>query len=122
MDLSAPDTYSRPSVSPDAPRSAAGHFTQPFLYVGDQLKRDPDWLLRKALYGCAALTILTSFLAAVDIGLSVFIAAAILVVWGAAAVLTHSITARSSFDPRLGLLLVMIGVGTAVVATVAWAS
>lgn len=77
-----------------------------------KLVADPDFLLRKGLYAAAALTIGAVFSGMLGVGISVLLAAAVLIAWGVAGLLTFALIGRSSFDPRLAFVLLMIGIGT----------
>ena len=86
------------------------------LRLSQRMADHPDYLMHKALKVCAALTIMCAFLATAGSDLPVFLASAILIVWGSAAMMTHIVAGRSTVDPRLGLILIAVGVGTTLVA------
>jgi hypothetical protein len=83
-----------------------------------RLASDPEFLLRKAVYAATALTIGAVFFGMLGLGLAVLLAAAVLITWGAAGLLTFSLIGHSSFDPRLALVLLLLGIGTVAVALV----
>lgn len=80
------------------------------------VERDPDHVMRRSLFLCAALTILGSFSMAAGLGITVLFASAVLAVWGSASILTYAVTGDVYFDPRLGAVLLFLGVGTGLVA------
>lgn len=82
----------------------------------ESLAANPEWLLRKALYSAAAAMIAGVYLGALGSPLAVFFAAAVLIIWGSANFFAYSLTGNWSFDPRLALVLTVIGLGTIFVA------
>lgn len=83
------------------------------------IEAEPERLMRWALNVALALSTLAAVLAGFGSGASVFAAAALLIVWGGAGVLSFAVTGKQIIDPRLSFLLLVVGVGSLIVAVVA---
>lgn len=79
-------------------------------------------LAAKALWLSFAIALASTIAATLSSGLAVFGLAALLIVWGVSALMSHIAYGYALVDPRLASLLILTGVGTTVVAIAAIAT
>lgn len=116
---SAEEAIALPSESTQRTRTPV--FGSRAASVADRLwswvEADPAHVMRKTLYIATALTAIGSMFVVIGAAaLSLIAATAVFILWGGAALLVYSISGRAVFDPRLGFVLSLVGLGVLAIA------